>query len=438
MLNKQEQWEKVRPQFDALPYPNQPLEHSPKDDPARLALHNLIPAHYLQFHRVISTQNTWILDAGCGSGVKLLALALANPGAHLVGVDISEKSLELAQKRLEYHGIENATFHCLPIEELPTLPHQFDYINCDDVLYLLADPVEGLKAMKTVLKPQGIIRANMHSAIQRAAYYRIQEFFTRLGGLQGEPTEEEMTVTRETMKCLQDWVKTKQQTWTAELETNDQQLLMNYLFRGDVGITLTQFSKMLEEAGLAFINMVNWRQWNLEELFKNLEDLPLAIALNIAEMSLEEQYHLFELLHPVHRLLDLYCGHPGQGTSRPPLADWTEAQWQTARVHFHPQLCAPKFRDLLVQGAAQLGMIDFDKFLPLDNKPMNVDSAMAACLYPLLDGPQPFSALLARWLHTRPLDLITLQPSDPAAAFTLLRDALIDLERAGYIMVELA
>jgi ubiquinone/menaquinone biosynthesis C-methylase UbiE len=439
MFNKTTQWEKVRPQFDALPYPNQPLESTPKNDPGRLAAHNLVISHYLRYQWVLSSEGKWILDAGCGSGAKLLALALANPGAHLVGIDISEKSLDLAQKRLEYHGLQDrATFHCLPIEELPTLPYTFDYINCDDVLYLLADPAEGLKAMKAVLKPQGIIRANMHSAIQRAGFYRIQEFFTRLGCLEGSPTEEEMAVTRETMKTLHDWVMTKKQTWVPEFETDDERLLMNYLFRGDVGITMRQFSEIMARAEVEFIHMVHWRQWNLEELFKNLEELPLAVALNIAEMTLEEQLYLFELLHPVHRLLDLYCGHPGQGRSRPPLDEWIEPQWQTARVHFHPQLCRAEFQEILEAGARQLGMIDFDQFLPLDNKPMNVDSTMAACLYPLLDGSQTFSALVQRWLQTRPLDLITLQPADSAAAFELLRQALIDLERAGYVLIELA
>ena len=127
MNRPQTHWDKIRPQFDTLPYPNYPLEQSPRDKPDYLAVHNVVTPYYLRDHRVIDSAGKWILDAGCGSGYKLLALAIANPGANIVGVDISPKSLELAQQRLAHHQIENPShFHCLGIEELPDLPYRFD------------------------------------------------------------------------------------------------------------------------------------------------------------------------------------------------------------------------------------------------------------------------------------------------------------------------
>lgn len=438
MSANKDHWDKIRPQFDALPYPNKPLDKSPKDDSNYLATHSSIIPYYLRYGRVIDTRDKWILDAGCGSGFKLLALALTNPGAHIVGVDISPKSIELAQQRLEYHGIENpAQFHCLPIEELPNLGQTFDYINCDDVLYLLSDPVEGLKAMKSVLKPAGMIRVNMHSALQRAAFYQVQEFFARLGCLEGEPTEEEMDLTRQTMKSLNDWVITKKRAWKPDFETNDEIVLANYLLRGDTGITMIDFSAMLKGAGLEFISMVNWRNWDLEKLFKNIEELPIAVALSIGAMSIEEQLHLFELLHPYHRLLDLYCGHPGQGKERLPVAEWGMEQWQVATVHLHPQLNTEKFKVVLETGGEKLGMIPVNKYLESDGKPFSIDTSIATCLYPLLDTPQPMTAMVQRWLQVRPLDPISLKPADPEKAFTTLRDFLVEMEAAGYVMIEL-
>ncbi len=55
-----------------------------------------------------------------------------------------------------------------PLKIYLELGLEFDYINADEVLYLLPDIVEGLKAMKAVLKPEGIIRTNLHSSFQRA------------------------------------------------------------------------------------------------------------------------------------------------------------------------------------------------------------------------------------------------------------------------------
>ncbi|BAU41837.1 methyltransferase domain-containing protein [Leptolyngbya sp. O-77] len=68
-----------------------PLDQSPKDDPNSLFKHSLITAYYRREGRVIDPQDRLILDAGCGSGYKCLMLAEANPGAKIVGMDLSEK-----------------------------------------------------------------------------------------------------------------------------------------------------------------------------------------------------------------------------------------------------------------------------------------------------------------------------------------------------------
>ena len=107
---------KIRQQFDVVTYPRVPVEKSPKDDYELLYIHNLVTPYYLRNQKVINTEGKVILDAGCGSGYKALVLAEANPGAKIVGIDISEKSVELARKRLQYHGFDNAEFHVLPIE----------------------------------------------------------------------------------------------------------------------------------------------------------------------------------------------------------------------------------------------------------------------------------------------------------------------------------
>lgn len=92
--------EKVRQLFDNAPYPKIPLESSPKHNSALLYIHNIITPYYLRNQKVIETEGKVILDAGCGTGYKSLILAEANPGAKIVGVDISEKSIELALERL--------------------------------------------------------------------------------------------------------------------------------------------------------------------------------------------------------------------------------------------------------------------------------------------------------------------------------------------------
>src|SRR4028118_1938796 len=97
----------LRQQFDNAPYPKVPLEHSPKEDYELLYVHNLATPYYLKNKKIVETKGKVILDAGCGSGYKSLILAEANPGAKIVGVDISEESIKLARQRLQYYGFEN-------------------------------------------------------------------------------------------------------------------------------------------------------------------------------------------------------------------------------------------------------------------------------------------------------------------------------------------
>jgi len=440
MTDAQTRWTQVRAQFDALPFPHAPLDQRPADNPSYLALHSTVGPYYLRDRQIVDTSDQRILDAGCGSGIKLMALAAANPGAHLVGIDLSQKSVDLARQRLEYHGISNPVeFHCLSIEDLPKLGYCFDYINCDEVLYSLSNPADGLAAMGAVLKPKGIIRGNLHSAFQRADYYRMQAFLDRLGFRMDRDIQEEVSSLRQIVASLHDWVITKQQTWKPHYHTQDESILMNYLLRGDTGFTMMDLKHLLETANLSLINMVNWREWNLENLFKSIEELPIAIALQIAEMSYLEQLHLYELLHPTHRLLDFYCGHSGVERSHPTPEDWTDGQWQTAIVHLHPQLQTPAFQAGLRCAAETLSPIHIEQFLKINGiQSYVVDSAWASCLYPLVESPQVVESLVRRWLAVRPLDSVTLQPTSPVQAFAKVRQFLTLLEREGYLMIELA
>lgn len=56
------------------------------------------------------TRETTVLDIGCGTGAY--ALALAEKVRRVVGIDVSPKMLEHAQKHARMRGIENVSFRC--------------------------------------------------------------------------------------------------------------------------------------------------------------------------------------------------------------------------------------------------------------------------------------------------------------------------------------
>jgi 2-polyprenyl-3-methyl-5-hydroxy-6-metoxy-1,4-benzoquinol methylase len=430
--------EKIRQQFDFGPYPRVGIEQSPKNDTSVLYFHNLVTAYYLRDKQVISTENRVILDAGCGTGYKSLVLAIANPGAKIVGIDISEQSIELARKRFQHHGLENGEFYQLSIYDLPSLGLEFDYINCDELLYLFPEPAVALKAMKSVLKPQGIIRSNLHSYYQRFNLFRAQEVFRMMGLMDDNPEDMEIEISLETLQALHDWVDLKVKTRGTSYEGEDkkQNVLMNLLFQGDKGYTITDLFSALRGADLEFINMLNWRQWNLMNLFKEPDNLPTFLAISLPEISVEQQLHLFELLHPVNRLLDFWCGHPHQAKPSLPVAEWSSIDWQNATVHLHPQLKRSEVKEEVLRCITQLNPFEINKYLSVTGEQSLVDSSIASCLLPLWEKAQPFPALVERWRKLRPVHSITLELTPESEAFETISGALTGLESSGYVLLQ--
>ena len=83
--------------------------------------------------------------------------------------------------------------------------------------------------MKSVLKPDGIIRTNLHSALQRHNFFRVQEMFQMMGLMNENPGEMEMEVARETFDALKDSIILKRQIWNPEMAKNEECIQMNYL-----------------------------------------------------------------------------------------------------------------------------------------------------------------------------------------------------------------
>lgn len=432
-----ESLEKIRQQFDAAPYPRNPLDQSPKDEANLLFIHNLVTPYYLNNQKFIETEGKVILDAGCGTGYASLVLAEANPGTQIIGTDISEASIKLARQRLEYHGFNNAEFYVISMEELPKLELQFDYINCDEVLYLLPDPILGLQVMKSVLKPGGIIRANLHSLLNRFQVYQAQEVFKMMGLMEHNPEQMEMELVRETMMGLKDQVLIKHNTWQQQPEDEEYFIRMNYLLQEDKGYTIPEMFSALKEAGLDFLSMVQWRQWEVMELFKDPDNLPVFLGMSFPEMSIEERLHLFELLHPVHRLLDFWCVHLGEIPSYVPLEQWELSDWQSALVNLHPHLRTSQLKEDLLNCITTHRHFEISRYLSAPTQvPITIDSSIAVCLLPLWEGVQPIMSLVERWLKVRPVNPVTLELVSEKVAFNEVKELLHKLETFLYVLLQ--
>jgi 2-polyprenyl-3-methyl-5-hydroxy-6-metoxy-1,4-benzoquinol methylase len=392
--------EKIRQQFDLMPYPNLPATETGRDGYLGEILHSFVSAWYAKTQRVCDRQDLKILDVGCGSGVTTLALAMANPNAKIVGIDLSDASLRLASDRLTYHGFLNAEFYNLPIAELDRLKaekgEQFDYINCEDTLYFLADPVMGLEAMRSVLAPEGILRANVHSFYQRTEFFRAQSFSRLLGFLDRNPTEIEYNKLYEIMEALGDGVLLKSGTWSPS-DKSFGFVLMNYVMQEDKGYTMPEVFQMLRSANLEFIGTIAPADWRWQNLFPR--EIPEHFANFLTAASPEQNLHAYELLHPVNRLIDFWCGHSGRFPECLEIGQWTKEMWQSATVYLHPVLGTEAFFQAMDLAIAQLQPDPAIQKL----HGSNLDPLITLlCLRFLWQRPCNFSELVTYWCDRKP------------------------------------
>ncbi len=84
-----------------------------------------------------------VLDVGCGEGTN--AMNFAKLGAHVTGIDISPKAIELAGRRAEVNGVATrSTFLCSPLETAELAEGSFDIIWGDAILHHLIDDLDGV------------------------------------------------------------------------------------------------------------------------------------------------------------------------------------------------------------------------------------------------------------------------------------------------------
>ncbi|HET6977094.1 MAG TPA: class I SAM-dependent methyltransferase [Pyrinomonadaceae bacterium] len=121
-----------------------------------------------------------VLVAGCGTW-QSAKHAICHPAARVTGIDVSVTSLEHTESLKQKYNLSNLQTRQLAIENAAELDQQFDLIICTGVLHHLADPDAGLRALRSVLKPEGAMYLMVYAPYGRAGVYMIQDYCRRLG-----------------------------------------------------------------------------------------------------------------------------------------------------------------------------------------------------------------------------------------------------------------
>ncbi len=101
-----------------------------------------------------------VLEFGCGGGQWSIGLACA--GARPVGLDLSIRQLEHAQRLMRDAGVTFPVVNA-SAEEAPFVDGSFDIVFCDHGAMTFADPFRTVPEVARLLRPGGLLVFNLES-----------------------------------------------------------------------------------------------------------------------------------------------------------------------------------------------------------------------------------------------------------------------------------
>lgn len=250
---KNEVSEKVRQQYEDNPYP-------------RWRSFDVVKNHNpFQARAEID-----ILIAGCGSGRQTILTCNNYPAANITAIDLSRTSIAYSTRKMLEYGIGKNVEHLhADILELGLLEKQFDLIMCSGVLHHMESPDDGLKVLKGLLKPGGVMNIGLYSDIARE---KIVKAGKEAQKEKIPPTKAGISFFRENIKALPDHQELKQILALNDFYTTSacRDLLFHVQEHRFTFLTLENF---LDKCDLKFLNFLSTRG-NFTKKFKEMYSDP--------------------------------------------------------------------------------------------------------------------------------------------------------------------
>ncbi len=249
--------------------------------------------YYSVFGRYPASAKPRILDAGCGGGDITTILAANNSAASITAIDLSAPSLAAAQDLAGKHSITNIEFQQKDIMECD-FGEEFDFIVSSGVVHHLSDPQAGLVRLAKALKPAGIILLYVYSAYGRREIQLIREILDVL-----EPDKLDFSQRgRIVKKILQSLPADNAlvrffNSPQRRLNQQGSYFVDMYLNPNEHHYTLASLGKLLEGAGLKFVEFVERDFWDIRNHIKDS-----FLREKIQALSRQNQFRLIELIHP--------------------------------------------------------------------------------------------------------------------------------------------
>ena len=116
-------------------------------------LHEINPARLAYVERAGPLAGRSVVDVGCGGGV--LAEAMARAGARVVGLDLAEELLRVAELHALEANVAVTYLHESAEQHAATHPACYDLVTCMELLEHVPDPAAVVAALGALARPGG-------------------------------------------------------------------------------------------------------------------------------------------------------------------------------------------------------------------------------------------------------------------------------------------
>ncbi len=249
----------VRAHYEDCPYP----PRNPIDERARLLTTyvdhlDLINHYAFGGQRHFSSQfRALVAGGGTGDATLFLAEQLRPLGGHVVHLDISQASIDVAKARARERKLDNIEFTRASLLEISGLSlGLFDYINCCGVLHHLGAPLAGLRALKTALAPGGAMGLMLYGRYGREPILQFRKALEALIDPQ-DTLEERLSCCRALLRSLPVTNSLSSDFYGIDPDgTTDTELADLFLNPRETSFSVEEVYEFVENAGLELSSFV--------------------------------------------------------------------------------------------------------------------------------------------------------------------------------------
>lgn len=232
--------------------------------------------------------NLDILVAGCGTN-QAAYYAYQNPTWNVLGIDLSEPSLENQRRLKSKHNLKNLRIIKFDITKLSKLGESFDFITSTGVLHHLQSPQEGLIQLRNCLRPNGVMNLMLYGKSLRMGVYILQELFKE-AGLKQEKND--VDIIKKTLDSLPDDHIARRYINSTDDLNYDAGIVDTFLHQVDQAYWTKDIFRLVRETGLEFLSWCDPGEYAIENLISKTHPL----WGKISGLSDEKTAHLRDLL----------------------------------------------------------------------------------------------------------------------------------------------